>query len=65
MATMMELLKKLGGLTKEQQIDIVRLKVHIARKAVEQAEHDREEVRQVLRDYLTQCERMLAKVSFN
>lgn len=54
-------LKKLAGLTKEQQIDIVRSKVTIAREAVRQAEGDSEEVKSVLAAYLKECEKMLEK----
>lgn len=62
---MLELLKKLSGLTKEQQIDIVRLKVLVAREAYNQSEQDSEEIRQVLAGYLEECERALAKVSWS
>lgn len=61
---MMDLVKKISSLTKEQQIDVVRLKVLIARKAYEQSEGDKDEVRAVLASYLSQCEKLMEKVNW-
>lgn len=62
---MMDLVKKISSLTKEQQIDVVRLKVLIARRAYEQSEGDTDEVRAVLASYLSQCEKLMEKVNWS
>lgn len=62
---MMELIKRLAGLTKEQKVDIVRLKAQVARRALEQSKDDDPAVREFLGEYSRQCEKLLEKMAWS
>lgn len=57
--------KKLMGMSKENQLDIIRCKVEVARRALELAKNEPEEVQQVMREYLIEAEKVLEKASWS
>lgn len=52
-------MKKLAALSKEQQLDMLRCKIEIARKAYEKSEGLDDKVREELLNYKKNCEKAL------
>ena len=57
-------MKKIMNLTKEQQLDIIKCKVEVARKAYTLAADSPEEVKESMRKYLKEAEDLLEKASW-
>lgn len=58
-------IKKLVGLSKEDQLDLIRCKVEVARRALELSKDQSDEVQQVLKEYLAHAEQTLEKASWS
>lgn len=57
--------KRLANLSKEAQLDIIKCKVAVARRALELAKDEAPEVRQVLSEYVAEAESLLEKASWS
>lgn len=57
--------KKLMNMNKEAQLDIIKCKVAVARRALELAKNEAPEVQQVLSEYVAEAESVLEKASWS